>query len=234
MQIDPLSVIEGLIKNEVGPKRQAHFTRLLMGAALVEATLVGPEEGPSQACPFVDLIENYGVDGDRHAHCMTQLSVRDEVLVEVMGLVKRSRTRKVDGTPAANTRQVTLVSRQESDHTIKRMYGADATMPLGAQVENLMISLPYLSQVPAGSVITFVSPNGERRTASLIVTGENQPCGEPHANLVRYFDQKPKVGYMRAALGRRGLTAIVKTGGHAPAKGGRVHTGDIAAFWLPH
>jgi hypothetical protein len=201
-----------------------------LGAGRVHATLLLPAyKHTSENRDFIRLRENEGVGGDRRASLVTAVSSSEVVLRYVMGVKP--------GEVMANLRQVTLVSRFESAAVAHRMGIDEPEMPLGLQAENLVIDeLDELelngnngfSALPAGAMLTFISPDGIPRTGSLHVVSANVPEEWVHDNMVRYLgNQRPAVLYRVAAAGRCGVAAMVKTAG-------RVHAGDIVLAWAHH
>lgn len=213
-----------------------NLRRLLIGGGKVEATLVAiDEEACSTPGPNITVIENYGVVGDRHACETSEVDSRDDMLVHFMGAPKKSRSQGRRGLSKANLRQLTAVSDVESAEVARLMGLPGGTMPLGAQVENLVLSgLAHLSTLPAGSRLTFMSPAGYPRTASLYVSGRNDPCGHPQGNILRVLGMQAnqlKSAYIQAAKGLRGLTLVVETGGREPGVGGAIHRDDYVLAW---
>lgn len=217
-------------------KFEAELRRLLIGGGRVERALVAPADNDcSVPAPFITVIENRGVVGDRHSCLIAEVDSRDDVLVHFMGMPKRSKSQTRRGLPKANLRQVTAVSDVESATVARYMGLPGGVMPLGAQVENLVLSgLSQLSTLPAGSRLTFLSPAGLPRTASLYVSGRNAPCGHPQGNILRMLGisagelAKP---YIKAAKGLRGITLVVETAGTEPNQGGEIHRGDFVLVW---
>ncbi len=128
----------------------------------------------------------------------------------------------------ANLRQATLVGEEEGHCVIAEMGLGNEPMPPGLQAENLIISgMPDFSYTPSATLLTFFSPEGVPRKASLHVVAPNNPCGQPHANIVSWFKSqglKPSASYLDVAKGRRGLVAEVKTTGE-------VWPDDIMLAW---
>jgi MOSC domain len=147
-----------------------------------------------------------GLPGDRHA-----------------GLTRPScsRTRwHPRGTTIANTRQLSIVSSEEC-REIAALLDVPEVDPrlLGA---NLVVAgQPSLSGLPAATRLQF--PSG----ATLFVTEENAPCRQPGGKLARAFGSPRLVhAFVKAALGRRGLVALVE-------REGPVAVGDAIKFVVP-
>jgi hypothetical protein len=208
------------------PKLYKQIVPLLLGAGVVEATLHTPQgNAASEVQEYITLVENSGVVGDMHNCPTAAVDGREDVLRFVMGLPK--------GVPMARLRQVTLVSREEGGEVAERMGLGVATMQVGLQMENLVVSaFPNLSALAPRTLVTFFSAEGEARTATLHIIALNAPCGHPDRVIREHYGiRTPAQPYTTAAEGRRGLVAVVKTGGMEPGVGGRVYPGDIAVFW---
>ena len=199
-----------------------------LGYGLVLGTLLTPDGGKcSVPQESITLVENQGVVGDCHACAVAEVDGRDDVLRLFLGLPK--------GTPKANLRQVTVVSHEEGRLVAQHMGLPGGIMPSGLQAENLILEgIPQLSKLPPRTRLMFLSPTGEARTASLYITAPNASCGHPHANIVAHFKAegvRPAVSYIDAAANRRGLTAVVETGGLEPGVGGLIYPGDVVTVW---
>lgn len=124
-----------------------------------------------------------------------------------------------EGTEIRNSRQLTLVSREELD-AIAAAMGLDGLLPawLGA---NLMLSgIPQLTLLPPSSRLQF--PSG----LTLVVDLENGPCIYP----ARVIDEHhPGRGsrFVKHALHRRGITAWVE-------REGEVGPGDSVEVHVPN
>ncbi|MBW4022291.1 MAG: MOSC domain-containing protein [Proteobacteria bacterium] len=124
------------------------------------------------------------------------------------------------GTPIANTRQLSLVSVEESAE-VAALLGIPELDPrlLGA---NLVLSgFPELSFLPSGTRLQF--PSG----ATIFVTEQNAPCVYPARKLADAHGE-PRLAalFPKLALGRRGLVGIVE-------REGRVATGDAVETLPP-
>jgi len=215
-----------------GPGNQQKMLReLFIGAGLVEATLVSLDSQLSEPTPTITLVENMGVVEDCHACTVTGLSGHDTVQRFFLGLPK--------GAPKANLRQVTIVSREEGNSVAAQMGLPADWMPAGMQVENMIVTgldgLSGFSNLSPGTLLAFLSPDGEPRTPTLYVTGPNVPCAHPQRNLRQHFGDNLEfsVPYAAAARSRRGLIAVVETGGLHEGVGGQIYAGDIVSAWRP-
>ena len=122
------------------------------------------------------------------------------------------------GTQLANLRQVSLVSMEELDIIASHM-GIERLDP-GWLAANIAIEgAGPITQVPRGTIILF--PSG----ASLYVSDLNSPCNAA-ADLIRRHGRVPEQQtstFVRHAMGRRGLVALVYAEGD-------VHAGDPIEF----
>lgn len=141
-----------------------------------------------------------GFEGDRHAGVTRPATGRDKEVPR--------------GTPLKNMRQVSLVAAEELEQVSKELEVEEVRPEwLGA---NLALSgIPGLTKLPEGSRLRF------QGGVELIVSGENMPCTSPGRELQA---RNPKMEglqsrFPKAAMGRRGLVAWVKTPG-------RISTGD--------
>lgn len=109
------------------------------------------------------------------------------------------------GTPIRNTRQVSLLSREELAATAAAMGLADlAPEWLGANI--VVAGLPDLTLLPPASRLIFA------HGTSLTVDVENGPCQLP-ARVIETLHPGKGAAFRRAAAGRRGLTAWVEREG---------------------
>ena len=122
------------------------------------------------------------------------------------------------GTPIANTRQLSIVSVEDCAE-IALLLEVDEIDPalLGA---NLVIGgFPQLSLMPPASRLQF--PSG----ATVFVTEQNAPCRYPAEKLAAAHGRPRLVaGFARAAIGRRGVVAIVE-------RAGTVEVGNAVRSW---
>lgn len=143
--------------------------------------------------PRARLVATFaGIEGDAHA-----------------GLTRRSCSRVTGqypkGTPIRNTRQVSLLSREEIASTAAEI-GLDAIDPcwLGANI--VLEGLPELTLMPPSSRLIFESG------AALVVDMENAPCAFP-AREIEAEHPGHGLRWKTAARGRRGVTAWVEAEG---------------------
>lgn len=118
------------------------------------------------------------------------------------------------GDEILNLRQVSIVSIEELKEiadlmNIPKVTGAD----LGANL--VLEGIDYLSDISPGTVLKFSGG------AAFFVTGENLPCRHPGENIQSRYQEIDGLAKMfpKAALGRRGLVAIV-------LKPGKIKIGD--------
>ena len=138
------------------------------------------------------------------------------------GLTRRSCSRVKRqypmGTEIRNTRQVSLVSREELAGVAESM-GIPEIRPewLGANIA--LSGIPQLTQVPPSSRLIFEGG------CSLVVDTENTPCRHPAALLEGLF---PGAGlsFPQHARGRRGLVAWVE-------RPGRIEPGEYLRLHVP-
>lgn len=111
----------------------------------------------------------------------------------------------VKGTAIRNTRQVSVLSREELAETAQAM-GLDALPPEWVGANLVLTGVPMLTLLPPSSRLVFA--NG----AVLTVDVENAPCHIPAREVE---GERPGVGrsYKAAARGRRGVTAWVEREG---------------------
>jgi hypothetical protein len=120
------------------------------------------------------------------------------------------------GTIIRNTRQISILSEEEMAETAAAM-GLDALRPewLGA---NLVLGgIPALSLLPPSARLIFEGG------VSLTVDMENGPCQIPGREIERHHPGRG-AAFLRAAEGRRGVTAWVeREGAIALGEGVRLH-----------
>jgi hypothetical protein len=124
------------------------------------------------------------------------------------------------GAEALNFRQLTLVSVEELAWVAARL-GLDAAPPQAIGANIALAGAPDLTGWPWGA--RLVAPSG----VALLLTGENRPCRIAGASLAR-MTGRPDVAvtFARAALGRRGLTAMIE-------RPGALAVGDALTLVLP-
>jgi hypothetical protein len=121
-------------------------------------------------------------------------------------------------TPIRNVRQLSLLSVEELADIASIMEVAEVKPEwVGA---NLVTSgIPDLTLLPPSSRMQF--PSG----ATIVVDMENQPCRYP-AEIIEKHNPEQKVGFVKAAKHKRGLTAWVE-------REGDVGLGDEIIIWIP-
>lgn len=115
------------------------------------------------------------------------------------------------GTLIANTRQISIVSVEECAE-IAAYLEIDEVSPrlLGANL--VTAGIDNLSGLPPGTRLQC--PSG----ATLYVTEENGPCIQPGQKLAEALGQpRLQAAFVKAALGRRGLVALVEREGEVAA-----------------
>lgn len=126
------------------------------------------------------------------------------------------------GTDVLNLRQVSIVSEEELAEIAGALRLPDVTAEdLGANI--CLRGVARLTQLPAGTLLLFESG------AVLFVTGENKPCTGLGEELQwRYLSRRRLAEkFVRAALGKRGLVAIV-------VKPGLIKTGSAVEIRTPN
>lgn len=173
----------------------------------VEAVLVNPDralglekaEVPEVRATFA------GFEGDCHGGLTRPADVR----------VRRQYEKD---TPIRNTRQVSIVSREELDEIAARMEIPELKPDwLGA---NLVLSgIPTLTKLPGSTRLIFSSG------AALVVDTENAPCRFPAEIIDRHYPGKGPI-FVPRATHLRGVTGWVE-------REGWVRVGDSVAVHLP-
>lgn len=151
------------------------------------------ERGQVESSPVLSLsLNELGVVGDRHAGATL-----------VAGPRQKGITR---GTVLPNTRQVSLVSLEESK-AIARALGLerlDFTW-LAANVE--LEGFEGLTRLPAGALLEFSGG------VVLGLEGENEPCRKVGKVIAAKTGRPIESAFVKAAQQRRGLIARVQRGG---------------------
>jgi hypothetical protein len=121
-------------------------------------------------------------------------------------------------TPIRNVRQLSLLSVEELADIASIMQVAEVKPEwVGA---NLVTSgIPDLTLLPPSSRMQF--PSG----ATIVVDMENEPCRYP-AEIIEKHNPEQKMGFVKAAKHKRGLTAWVE-------REGDVGLGDEIVIWIP-
>ena len=186
--------------------------------AKVAAVLVSPDSsGVSVAQKKIQVFVNEGIRGDSHYGSIRLLDVRERSM-RSHGLLK--------GTPIANFRQFSAVSKQELEIVAAHM--GLTGIAYGLLGENIVFDGTYnLTSVPSGTLILFEKEPRDPRSAVLYVHGENTPCEIPAGNIAhRYPDQAPVEPFQKAAIHKRGVVGVIYSSGF-------IHEGDTAVFKLP-
>lgn len=186
----------------------------------VEATFIlhRYDTPKSTLIPKIQTVIRHGIKGDRHAGARL-LDVRERALLE-FGLPK--------GIAIANHREVSLVSREELDEIATALNLPEQIQP-GSLGENLLVSgIPHLTSLPVGTLLFFQKNEHTKRTAVLVVWGENTPCLGPGEVIQEEFPNQPQIAsrFVKAAAGKRGLVASVYSTGF-------IHAGDTVVARLP-
>lgn len=206
-------------------RAQQDLRSRLLGAAEVRHTLVlrNPRAGGSDPVETVSLHAGAGLQGDAHNGGLAPIDmVAEPVLARIYGMA---------GSKVLNSRQVRLMELAESTEVAGRL--GIGYLPIGTQAENIVLDqfaapglgINSISGLFTGMMITFITPNGKFRTASLYVVGRALPHDGADEVLRAAFPQRLATSYQIAARGRCGIDAMVKTSG-------TVNPGDIALIWM--
>ena len=171
-------------------------------AALINTT---PDEDLSSSRVSSIKVTYAGFEGESHSGLVRASCER------VRGQYKK-------GTEIRNTRQISIISVEELASIASSM-GIDGLQPewLGA---NLLVSgIPDFSRIPPSTRMIFASG------ASLVVDLENSPCKYPGEIIERHHPGKGEL-FVKAAYGRRGVTAWVEREGH-------ITTGEAIQVHIP-
>lgn len=125
------------------------------------------------------------------------------------------------GTPIRNTRQISLLSREEMGEIALRMDLPEIRAEwLGGNV--VLEGIAQMSRLPAGTTLFF--PSG----ASLRVEQINAPCRIAGASLAEHYPERTGLDLLfpKAAAGLRGVVASVE-------RAGPVHAGDVVTVSVP-
>lgn len=169
--------------------------------ATIEALLVADQQNSFVSRRVDELKVDYGgIKEDRHFGLTKKAGAREKMYPR--------------GTEIFNRRQISILSVEECTEISARL-GVERILPewLGANI--LISGFPDLTQLAEGSRILF--PGG----VGLLCEGENDPCIQPGKVLQRKFPAKEKLAakFVKAALGLRGIVAIVE-------RPGKIHTGE--------
>jgi hypothetical protein len=147
-----------------------------------------------------------GFEGDRHA-----------------GLTRLSDVRVPhypEGTVIRNTRQVSIVSREELEQ-IARVLNVPSVSAdwLGANLN--LLGIPNLTQLPPSTRLFFP------QDAVLVIDAENEPCTGPGSVIQKHYPDVPRLvsAFPKAAIHKRGLVAWVE-------RPGKIVTGETVSVDL--
>ena len=173
----------------------------------VEAVLINPDREETLASTRVDRVEvSYaGFEGDCHAGLTRAACVR----------VKHQ---YAEGTEIRNTRQVSILSREELAE-VARTLGIPEIEPQWVGANLLLSGIASFTLLPPSSRLMFSSG------AALVVDMENGPCRYPGEVIDRHHPGNG-AGFARAALQRRGVTAWVE-------REGQIALGDEVSLYIP-
>jgi hypothetical protein len=121
-------------------------------------------------------------------------------------------------TPIRNVRQLTLLSVEELAQ-IAAIMEIPAVKPEWVGANVVTSGIPDLTLLPPSSRMQF--PSG----ATIVVDMENEPCRYP-AEIIEKHNPEQKVGFVKAAKNKRGITAWVE-------REGDVCQGDQITIWIP-
>lgn len=197
---------------------------------LVVGTFINPfGQSVSLAHSEIRLIVNEGVVGDSHTG--VRLSDTREDVLKAIGVGKE--------VPMANTRQVSIVSRESLEQVAKNMrfpLNYDSVEP-SLLAANLEIKGIVVDDLPAGALLCFGSKKSGVfmwHKATIGIWAPNEPCQLPHDNIVNFFRSKtnvpmgwePDKNFRQAAKGLRGVVGFVYTSG-------KIQPGDICVAYIP-
>lgn len=172
-----------------------------------QALLLSPDRAPGlekDRVPQLDL-SFAGIAGDCHS-----------------GLTRKSDSRTLKQYPRdtdiRNVRQVTLLSVEELAD-IARIMGIPEVKPEWVGANLVTSGIPDLTLLPPSTRLQF--PSG----ATLVVDLENAPCRQAQEVVERHYHDA-RIGFVKAALHKRGVTAWVE-------REGQVRLGDAIVLWLP-
>jgi MOSC domain-containing protein YiiM len=138
------------------------------------------------------------------------------------GLVRKADVRTIRqyprDTPIRNVRQLTLLSVEELAQIAKIMAIPDVR-PEWVGANMVTAGIPDLTLLPPSSRMQF--PSG----ATIVVDMENEPCRYP-AEIIEKHNPEQKMGFVKAAKHKRGVTAWVE-------REGDVGLGDEIVIWIP-
>lgn len=186
----------------------------------VEAVLIAEHPGSiiSARAEKIEVRWSAGIKGDRHSIVRTVDSREKELLS--FGIPKR--------TDIANHREFSALSIEELGE-IARAMKLPRQIPYGLLGENIVVGgIPKLTELPTGTMFFFVGKNNEKRSAVLVVWGENTPCLAPGKAIQEQFPEVPNLAkhFPRAAHGKRGVVGSVYCNGE-------IHEGDAVIAKIP-
>lgn len=121
-------------------------------------------------------------------------------------------------TPIRNVRQLSLLSVEELAD-IAGIMEIPKVEPEWVGANMVTSGIPDLTLLPPSSRMQF--PSG----ATIVVDMENEPCRYP-AEIIEKHNPEQKVGFVKAAKHKRGITAWVE-------REGDVRLGDEIIIWIP-
>jgi MOSC domain-containing protein YiiM len=173
----------------------------------VEALLANADRATGLEKSRVDglTLRFEGIDGDCHSGLTRKADVR----------TLRQYPRD---TPIRNVRQLTLLSVEELAD-IAGVMAIREVKPEWVGANVVTSGIPDLTLLPPSSRMQF--PSG----ATIVVDMENEPCRYP-AEIIEKHNPDQKVGFVKAAKNKRGVTAWVE-------REGKVAPGDEIVIWIP-
>lgn len=155
-------------------------------------------------------VDEKGIVGDKHNGILMKSDARQTA-------------QYTRGTVIRNNRQWSAVSVEELVEVSMKM-GIEEIKPewLGA---NLLIKgIPNLTKLPPLSMI-IIRPDSKDKTV-LINYFENFPCAGPQKKIIERIGFEPNMGFVPAAMGKRGLVGWVE-------KSGKISVGDSVKVLIP-
>jgi MOSC domain-containing protein YiiM len=138
------------------------------------------------------------------------------------GLTRKADVRTIrqypQGTPIRNVRQLTLLSLEELAE-IAGIMEIPHVKPEWVGANIVTSGIPDLTLLPPSSRLQF--PSG----ATIVVDMENEPCRYP-AEIIEKNNPEQKLGFVKAAKHKRGITAWVEREGDIRLK-------DEITIWIP-
>jgi hypothetical protein len=179
----------------------------LAAAGRVEALLRNPDRKTGlEKSPTGSLSLRFdGIDGDCHSGLTRPADIR----------TIRQYPRD---TPIRNVRQLTLLSVEELADIAAIMAIPDVK-PEWVGANLVTYGIADLTLLPPSSRLQF--PSG----ATIVVDMENEPCRYP-AEIIEKHNPQQKVGFVKAAKHKRGITAWVE-------REGEIRLGDQITVWIP-